>query len=199
MKSPVKKYPSRIIILLLFLVTLIFAKESKHNRYIDENQDGINDLFRDSNGDGINDITQEPYQHRFLFKDENRDGKNDLFTDDDGDGVNDLAREFVDNNQDGWNDNVIDHNQDWINDITGIIYDLRRFHGARYGFVLEELGIRVENFVDNDHDGQFDNMGKYRRHMMRDRFIDRDGDGMFDGRGFNRHRRKKDFRGRGKK
>lgn len=198
MKSPIRKSLITTIIL-FFFISIGTAEDLKPGQYIDENQDGINDLFRDSDGDGINDITQKPYQHRFKFQDQDNDGKNDLFIDDDGDGVNDLAREFIDNDKDGWNDNVIDHNRDWINDITGMIYDLRNFHGARYGLVLEELGIRVENFTDADNDGRYDEIRQYRRQLMRDRFIDRDGDGMFDGRGFNRHRRKKDIRGRGRK
>jgi hypothetical protein len=189
MKS-LTKYPAILTIIFLFFTFNLSAQEREMQGFIDENQDGINDIFRDSNGDGINDITQQPYQHNFKFQDKNQDGINDLFVDDDGDGVNDLARQFVDHDQDGWNDNVIDYNRDWINDITGMIYNQRQFHGNRYGIMLEEMGARIENYTDDDNDGRYDNMRQYRRGMMQDRFIDENGDGIFDGRGFNRHGRK---------
>jgi len=153
--------------------------------FVDKDHDGINDIFCDKNGDGINDIDNQKYQHNFQFEDKNEDKVNDLFVDTDGDGVNDLAKSFIDNDGDGWNDNVIDHDKNWINDITGLVYDLRHFHGQRYGKILEEIGITVKNYVDVDNDGSFDNRGQYRRRM--DRFIDRNGDGVFDGRGFRKH------------
>lgn len=183
----------------LFLIaTMLYGQNQKFFGFIDQNRDGINDNFCDANGDGINDVNRRSYAHKFEFRDENRDGINDLFIDVDGDGVNDLAKTFVDHDSDGWNDNVIDINQDWINDITGLVYDLRHFRGGRFGLILEEIGIRVANYVDADNDGCFDNMPQYRRRMMRDQFIDKDGDGLFDGRGFNRHR-KKGFQNKGRK
>ncbi|MBN2282010.1 MAG: hypothetical protein JXQ65_15615 [Candidatus Marinimicrobia bacterium] len=196
MKSPKTKY--QIIIASLIITRLIFAQTSERPGFFDENHDGINDSFCDKNGDGINDVTHQHYQHNFIFEDRNGDGINDFFVDEDGDGVNDLAKSFTDHDGDGWNDNVIDNNHDWINDITGLVYDLRHFHGGRYGMVLEEIGFRVENYNDINNDGRYDDFGLFRRRMGSDQFIDNDGDGMFDGRGFNKHR-KNSNRSKGRK
>ena len=181
----------KIILMIIMLPVLLLSQKETREfpGFIDKNQDGINDVFRDADGDGINDINNQPYEHDFIFIDENNDGINDNFQDADGDGVNDLSAEYIDRNGDGKNDNVIDHNGDWINDITGIIYNKRSSRGSRYGFVLEEIGQKVKNYVDSDGDGHFDDhpgKGSGRGRGF-DKFVDEDGDGIADGKGFRKH------------
>jgi hypothetical protein len=162
----------------------------KPRGFLDRNKDGINDWFRDANGDGINDVDHQPYPHEFTFVDQNGDGINDHFIDEDGDGVNDLAARGLTRDK-GRHTNVIDNNRDWINDITGEIYNRRNLMGNRYGFILEERGVRVKDFVDQDgdgHDDRFARDGQGIRRRSMDHFIDRDGDGICDDRGFDRHR-----------
>ncbi len=187
----------KILITLLFLSHVAFSNNNeKPIGFIDFDKNGINDLFCDANGDGINDVNNQKYDHNFKFVDNNSDKINDLYTDEDGDGVNDLSIKFVDYNNDGRNDNIIDSNNDWINDITGLLYNRRSLKGGRFGFILEERGIRIEDYLDKDGDGHHDDAefrGQGRGQM--DRFIDMDGDGVSDGRGFRKHQR---LQGRGK-
>ena len=169
-------------------VQLLFAQPSG---FIDQNADGKNDWFCDADGDGINDINQKSYAHSFHFSDINKDGLNDNYVDKDGDGVNDLKSKYSDENGDGWNDNIIDTDKNWINDITGLIYNRRSSGGDRFGWVLEESAFHIENYLDENQDGQYDNRRFIPRQNNtggRDRFIDNDGDGVSDGRGFFRHR-----------
>jgi hypothetical protein len=99
--------------------------------YVDENRDGINDLFQDANGDGINDV----------------------FVDRDGDGVNDLNGHFFDADGDGICDNVIDYDGNGVNDITGIVYHHQSLEGFRFGRMDEERGTEHHLFIDEDGDG----------------------------------------------
>lgn len=154
--------------------------------YVDENRDGVNDLFQDANGDGINDVTLLPYHHNFSFVDGDGDGINDMFVDRDGDGVNDLNGQFMDANGDGICDNVIDHNGDGINDVTGIAYHHRSLEGFRFGRMDEERGAEHHLFIDEDGDGMNDLRAPEMMHPVNgmDLFIDEDGDGICDGRSF---------------
>lgn len=159
--------------------------------FIDNDSNGINDWFCDVNGDGINDIDGKAYRHSFRYQDMDADGINDLYRDEDGDGVNDLSTSSIDLNNDDRNDNVLDTDRDWINDVTGLIYNRRITGGDRYGMVLEDMGYRVENYLDENMDGHFDNsrlIFSPENHPGKDVFIDEDGDGVSDGRGFFRHR-----------
>lgn len=169
-RSIMRVYPTIFIILVLGNLTW------GGNRFIDRNQDGINDWFVDKNGDGINDSDQKKYPHNFIFLDENQDGINDVFTDQDGDGVNDL---------DNQNYPVIDFDNDQINDITGLPYQKNFYNGYRFGFVIEEKRIRIEKYLDRDGDGMYD---RIQDHFFRDMdgdgfndfFFDRNGDGIND-------------------
>jgi len=156
--------------------------------YVDDNRDGINDLFQDANGDGINDVTLQAYLHHFDFMDANGDGINDVFVDRDGDGVNDLNGHFLDADGDGICDNVIDLNGDGINDITGIIYHHRSLEGFRFGRMDEEREVEHHMFIDEDGDGMNDSRLPNMMHPIdgMDIFIDEDGDGICDGRSFMR-------------
>jgi len=162
--------------------------------FLDENGDGVNDLFRDADGDGINDVTGKLYHRNFTFVDADKDGKNDLFRDADGDGKNDLFRDF---DGDGINDTmlpmmqmgkgrsaiqqVIDFDGDGINDVTGMRYS-RSMRGR--GFVDEDGdGFNDNAAVKTDGRPEIEHGGKY------DTFRDEDGDGINDGRGFGRHMR----------
>jgi len=190
------KVKKLILTIILFGMSIAGFSQQEMNfdkprGFLDRNKDGINDWFRDADGDGINDVDNQPFPHRFRFADQDRNGLNDLFIDEDGDGVNDLKTDFVDYDGDGWNDNILDNNKDWINDITGEIYNRRNLRGGRYGFILEERGIRVKDFVDKDNDGhddRFNQGGPGMRRRRMDHFVDRDGDGICDDRGFDRHR-----------
>ncbi|HCL00386.1 MAG TPA: hypothetical protein DHW42_09835 [Candidatus Marinimicrobia bacterium] len=185
----------KLILIILIVVSIAgFAQQEsnfdKPQGFLDRNKDGINDWFHDANGDGINDVDHQPYPHGFTFADQNGDGINDLFIDEDGDGVNDLTNRGLKRDK-GWNTNVIDNNRDWINDITGEIYNRRNLMGNRYGFILEERGIRGKDFIDQDGDGHDDRFAREGQRMQRrsmDHFIDQDGDGICDDRGFDRHR-----------
>ena len=156
--------------------------------YVDENRDGVNDLFQDANGDGINDVTLLVYPHHFNFLDADGDGINDMFVDRDGDGVNDLDGHFMDADADGICDNVIDANGDGINDITGIVYHHRSLEGFRFGRMDEERGSEHHLFIDEDGDGMNDSRLPDMMHSISgmDLFIDEDGDGICDGRSFMR-------------
>lgn len=194
-----KKLPLLLIIICLPIMTLSQTDPAEYPGFIDKDNDGINDVFRDANGDGINDVNNQEYEHDFQFEDNDGDGINDIFQDQDGDGVNDLSTKYIDRNGDGSNDNVIDVNGDWINDVTGIIYNKRSARGTRFGFILEELGQRIENYKDTDGDGHFDRepgksfgrgLGRQKgrgRGKGFDKFIDEDGDGIADGKGFRKH------------
>lgn len=152
--------------------------------YVDQNRDGINDLFRDADGNGVDDVTKKAYPHRFRFVDANGDNINDLFADADGDGVNDRDAEYVDRDADGICDNVIDYDGDGVNDITGMKYSRASLQGARFGRVDEVRGIIHSRFVDEDGDGMHDLhgiTGRAHRPGM-DVFVDEDGDGICDGR-----------------
>ncbi|NOY79266.1 MAG: hypothetical protein GXO76_15545 [Calditrichaeota bacterium] len=151
--------------------------------WIDQNHDGINDLFRDANGDGINDVTKKPYPHTFRFVDANKDGTNDVFIDADGDGVNDLIAEHKNLIP------VIDADHDGKNDITGQPYSPKNWGGGKYGFWDEQKGRIQMGFVDENGDGIDDRMAAFKEHRkelgknhhkMKDRFIDEDGDGISD-------------------
>ncbi len=184
------KMSYKILSLIIILSSQIAFSQNNEQQigFIDLDKNGINDLFCDANGDGINDINNQKYNHNFRFIDKNMDNINDLFIDEDGDGVNDLSVKFIDNNNDGHNDNIIDSDNNWINDITGVIYNRRSLKGGRYGFILEERGLRIEKYLDDDGDGHYDNIefrGRGKGQM--DHFIDMDGDGVSDGRGFRRH------------
>ncbi|MFT5367726.1 MAG: hypothetical protein ACI8V2_002687 [Candidatus Latescibacterota bacterium] len=158
--------------------------------YVDENRDGINDLFQDANGDGINDITLSAYAHHFGFVDANGDGINDVFVDRDGDGVNDLNGHFFDADGDGICDNVIDYDGNGVNDITGIVYHHQSLEGFRFGRMDEERGAEHHLFIDEDGDGMNDSRLPDMMHPVNgmDIFIDEDGDGICDGRNFMRPR-----------
>lgn len=132
--------------------------------YVDENRDGINDLFQDANGDGINDV----------------------FVDRDGDGVNDLNGHFFDADGDGICDNVIDYDGNGVNDITGIVYHHQSLEGFRFGRMDEERGTEHHLFIDEDGDGMNDSRLPDMMHPIdgMDVFIDEDGDGICDGRSF---------------
>ena len=158
------------------------SEKPKFIGFVDENKDGINDLFHDANGDGINDVTNKKYPHRFKFQDKNNDKINDLFVDKDGDGVNDLETKFVDEDKDGINDNILDHDRDGFNDITGIKYKKDDIMGYRYGFIEEEMKKSHKKFIDEDGDGMHDPVAKRRgiKNNTHDRFIDNDNDGISD-------------------
>ncbi len=58
--------------------------------------------------------------------------------------------------------------------------------------ILEDSGIHIKHYIDENRDGHFDNSRLLPRRTQspgRDRFIDDDGDGVSDGRGFFRHKR----------
>ena len=204
--------------------------------YIDENKDGINDIFCDANGDGINDVDKLPYRHTFRFEDANNDKVNDLWRDEDGDGVNDLMKSllkrsgfkpksaWVDMDGDGIRDKtsneleganlrtyVLDADNDGINDITGGTYDENFVQGYRYGFIDEERGERLDQFIDADNDCMHDRytsrlsdelkrnaLGR-RGNKNFDYFIDNDGDGICDERGLSGLGRKGSGKRHGKK
>ena len=182
--------------------------------FVDQNRDGINDLFSDVNGDGINDKTGKSYQHSFEFEDKNGDGINDLWVDSDGDGVNDRLGEvlkkmsqWIDRDGDGILDeevgqlrgkglklHVLDVNGDGCNDVTGNRYTGRDLYGYRYGNVDEEMDLKDPDFLDKDGDGMNDrfkerSLTRQQDRERMDRFIDADGDGIADDRGLERMRR----------
>ena len=169
-----------------FLLTITFSALSQEKSakigFVDENRDGVNDLFYDANGDGVNDVDKKEYPHQFKYIDEDKDGINDLWVDADGDGVNDLARDleikfggkvgrqWVDKDGDGVLDSdaplikfqhaekhVLDMDGDGKNDITGIEYKGKNVMlGYRYGKIDEERGIEPNRFFDEDGDGMDD-------------------------------------------
>lgn len=178
--------------LIFFLPILILSQSNPEQimGFVDDNGDGLNDVFRDANGDGINDVNNEKYPHNFKFTDQDNDGINDNYQDADGDGVNDLMNKNTNRRQNVTKEQVIDVNGDWINDITGAIYNSRSARGSRYGFVLEEFGEKVEDYTDANGDGCHDFEQDDPRRSGRkgwDRFIDEDGDGISDGKGFGKH------------
>jgi len=177
--------------------------------FVDEDGDGVNDLFVDANGDGIDDVDGRPYPHHFQFRDDDGDGINDLWVDADGDGVNDLilkvefpgkGPKWVDVDGDGIEDrdvslllppgvlwrHVLDTDDDGKNDVTGVPYRTRfGILGFRYGKVDEETGQVFRKFIDKNRDGMHDKalqFGWARMRRRMDVFIDRDGDGIGDAR-----------------
>lgn len=185
--------------------------------FVDEDKNGINDIFADADGDGINDVSGQSYPHSFKFKDDDNNGLNDLWQDADGDGVNDLLWElhqknkrWVDRNGDGILDeevslprgkklmaHVLDEDNDKLNDITGEKYTGNDIRGYRFGNIDEERGICDYQFVDEDNDGMNDHFvlpdrARGMRYRNMDVFIDVDGDGIADDRGLNK------FQNRGK-
>jgi hypothetical protein len=129
--------------------------------FIDENDDGVNDLCQDDDGNGICDpgtlYADHPYLMPHGFVDDNDDGINDRFRDHNGDGIGDgdgasfgPGFGFVDENNDGINDNFRDVDGDGICDLTDMPF--------RHPF----------GFIDEDGDG------------LNDRFRDADGDGFND-------------------
>ena len=168
------------------------AQEWEEPRFLDENSDGINDIFKDADGDGKNDLTRKQYRHRFKFNDSDNDGKNDLFQDANGDGINDLLDNSEIDKRIEITHFIIDFNNDGINDVTD-----EKF--------IRKLTIRT--FIDENGDGIDDRetlgplkslMGKFvgendagKQIMLEsmdgpvmDRFIDENGDGINDGRTF---------------
>jgi len=150
--------------------------------FIDQNQDGINDLFQDADGDGKNDVTRQPYLHSFRFEDRDKNGINDLWIDRDGDGVNDLfidqlkqkgtrpKQNWLDKDGDGILDAdarpefnnidlrqfILDANQDGKNDITGLECHPDHVWGYRFGCIDEELNQFIKKYVDKNGDGMHD-------------------------------------------
>lgn len=171
-----------ISFLLIITFSALAQEKSIKIGFVDENRDGVNDLFLDANGDGVNDVDGKEYAHLFEFQDEDKDGLNDLWLDADGDGVNDLARKleaksggkvekpWVDKDGDGILDAdvppikfqnaekyVLDVDGDGKNDITGIEYKGKGvMMGYRYGKIDEERGIEPNRFFDQDGDGMDD-------------------------------------------
>ncbi len=156
-------------------------REQETLRFLDSDDDGVNDLFRDADGNGINDVTGKEYRHQFSYRDGDGDGNNDLFRDENGDGVNDLAPS---------NETLqyaIDFDNDGVNDVTGKSYKQKN---VDRGFVDED--------GDGINDGGFGERTMQGHRRIRDVFTDEDDDGINDGRGFGGERRRKGWHGRGK-
>ena len=200
-----------IIFSVIILINLSMSSDVQAQEvigFIDQNTDGINDLFVDTNGDGINDVTGKSYPHAFKYVDGDKDNRNDLWADSDGDGVNDKLGEFqkksmqwIDLDGDGIIDSeagglkgkalkahVLDINKDGKNDITGERYSGRDLQGYRFGNVYEEMGITDPDFTDTNGNSMNDNfekeisIGKHGKDKL-DFFIDRNGDGIADDKG----------------
>lgn len=207
-----------VILFILIGLSSVFASlQSQKDAigYIDQNLDGVNDLFTDVNGDGINDRSGQPYPYHFKYEDKDGDAINDFWIDSDGDGVNDRLGEilkkmsrWIDRDGDGIGDekvgqlsgrelrkHVLDVDDDGHNDVTGIPYSDRDLYGYRYGNIDEETGIKDSHFIDENSDGMNDHFAG-RKHIQgqgrqkMDLFIDVDGDGIADDRGLHRMRRR---------
>lgn len=144
--------------------------------YIDNDKNGVNDLYFDANGDGINDLNGEMTMiQNIKYIDENRDGINDLFSDNDGDGVNDI---YIFSKYTP----IIDIDDNGINDITGIRYKKGFYSGFLYGSSVEEYGIILEDYEDKNGDFSDDHIKEEIESKRNDRFVDDDGDGICDNR-----------------
>jgi len=155
--------------------------EQETLRFLDSDDDGVNDLFRDTDGNGINDVTGKEYRHQFSYRDGDGDGNNDLFRDENGDGVNDLAPS---------NETLpyaIDFDNDGVNDVTGKSYKQKN---VGRGFVDED--------GDGINDGELGKRTMQQHRRIRDVFTDEDDNGINDGRGFGGERRRKGWHGSGK-
>lgn len=151
--------------------------------FIDENNDGINDLFVDDDGDGICDnaglYAGYPNLMGHGWADANGNGINDRFRDSDGDGINDL-----DNRGPGPGFGFVDENSDGINDVN----DMPFRHS--FGFVDEDGDGINDRFVDADGDGLNDRnqvryiampgWGDLEDNGINDFFQDSNGDGLND-------------------
>lgn len=162
-----------LLVLILTVAAASGSGDSVIPYYEDGNSDGINDLFKDSNGDGWNDYNLEQRMQEFAFEDADSNGFNDLFTDCDGDGVNDIY--YISGVYP-----VIDANGDGFNDITGYEYTKGDYGGFRFGFIIDECGRTIEEYVDSDNDFMDDNYRKMSRKQMHDKFVDEDSDGISD-------------------
>ncbi len=140
--------------------------------FVDQDRNGINDLFYDANGDGINDVTGKSYPHSYRFIDQDDNGINDLFIDQDGDGINDIKTSFIDMDKDGIENYLIDMDRDGVNDITGLPYTKHTLEEFR------EKNKRMYNYFIDRNDSR--SLGKDRMQDPMDRFIDEDGDGIAD-------------------
>ena len=143
--------------------------------YRDENRDGVNDIYCDKNGDGINDVDGKEIFLKVKYEDNDNDNRNDLFIDEDGDGVNDVY--LMSNSMP-----VIDNDNDKINDITGIKYKKGFYSGSLFGLAIEEKGLWLEDFRDDDSDFCDDEVKAEIIKDKNDVFKDEDGDGISDDR-----------------
>jgi len=170
-KPTIKKYLLPVIGMFFLLVHQAGAFQSQSTGFIDNNNDGINDLFSDTNGDGINDLTGQAYMHLFRIIDNNGDGINDFYIDIDGNGINDMVRTSILPQE--IDDNIIDYDRNGINDITGIPYNINNLQGLSGGLIDYD-----GNGVDDRLQQIFGKAGM----RGRDLFIDKNGDGINDNR-----------------
>jgi len=173
-----------ILVAALVLTGTVSAQERAPEeplKYIDENKDGMNDLFRDADGNGINDINGKSYKHNFRFIDKNGDGINDVFRDANGDGENDLSFKETGAGKSQYK-KFLDADSDGVNDIEG---------SAR----MSKGIFRDENGDGIDDNVQITETKQAMRQRGKDVFIDSDGDGINDGRDFYRERRKAGYGG----
>ena len=182
-----------LFVFVLFVPSLSLAQEWEELRFTDENDDGINDLFRDADGDGKNDLTGKQYRRRFKFEDSDKDGINDLFRDADGDGINDILNNSNTNKKMRNIHYIIDFNKDGINDVTGKKYErklsIRTFIDENGDGIDDRetwmpLKSLMEKFVSENDAGKRLMLESMDGPVM-DRFIDENGDGINDGRTLN--------------
>ncbi|PIP14336.1 MAG: hypothetical protein COX48_01415 [bacterium (Candidatus Stahlbacteria) CG23_combo_of_CG06-09_8_20_14_all_34_7] len=171
--------PLGFLLILIFSLS-VFANGNRTDAtsyygYKDENTNGVNDIYYDINGDGMNDLNDEAISKGLIFEDKDEDGINDLFCDIDGDGVNDvyLMSKYTP---------VIDNDKDGINDITGLKYKKGFYNGYVLGLSIEEKGIWLDDYKDDNKDMGDDDMRNDFSINRMDSFIDEDGDGICDSR-----------------
>ena len=171
--------PLGVLLVLLFALNISSNGKSTDGTlflgYKDADRNGVNDIFVDSNGDGVNDIDKTAVCADMKFEDADDDGVNDIFVDMDGDGINDIY--LLSKNMP-----VIDTNKDGINDITGMKYKKGFYNGSLTGFAIEERGIWLDDFKDDDNDFTDDEIKNEFSINKMDSFVDEDGDGICDNR-----------------